>query len=117
MKKQNKAVRKISDKSFQDAFDVKLSDSGSLRIQMALKDELSRIGNSSPKPIMTILEAADYLRMPQEKLEDYLGDIPCFELGGKLLFRKDAVDEWIKGREKGYSSEVMNFNSRKFTIA
>ena len=97
-----------------DAFDVKLGDSASLKIQAALNTELRTISNAPAKPVMTITEVADYLRVSSEILENYLGDIPCFELGGKLLFRKDAVDEWIKDRERNYAGEIREFNNNKF---
>jgi hypothetical protein len=95
----------MSQKAFRNAFDVKISDKATLKIQAALDEELSRIRNASPKPIM---------------IEEHLDDIPCFEFGGKLLFRKEAVDEWIRSREKNYAVEVMDFNLRnslKITIA
>ena len=112
--------KNISEKKYKDAFDVKLSDKATLKIQAALDAELSRIRNAPPKPIMTLPEVSDYLRMTPEIIEDHLGDIPCFEFAGKLLFRKEAVDEWIKTREKNYAGEVMDFNLRnslKITIA
>ena len=111
---------KISQKAFKNAFDVKISDKAALKIQAALDEELSRIRNAPPKPIMTLPEIADYLRMTPEIIEEHLDDIPCFEFGGKLLFRKEAVDGWIKIREKNYAGEVMDFNlgnSLKITIA
>ena len=111
---------KISQKAYRDAFDVKLSNKAKLKMQAALDEELSRVRNAPPKPIMTLLEIADYLRMTPENIEENLGDIPCFEFAGKLLFRKEAVDEWIKIREKNYAGEVTDFNLRnllKITIA
>ncbi len=102
------------------ALDARLSDAASLRIQAALDHELAAIRNAPPKPIMTWTEVADYLRISPEALEAYLGDIPCFELGGNLLFRKEAVDEWIQMREQRYVGDVIAFESRKrldFSVA
>jgi hypothetical protein len=96
-----------------DALNVSLSDAASLRIQAALDHELDTIRNAPPKAIMTLTEVADYLRISPEALEAYLGDIPCFELGGNLLFRKEAVDAWIQMREMNYAGEVVEFDSRK----
>ena len=103
----NNANEKKMQKLCGDAFNVKLSDSASLKIQTALNDELRAISNAPQKPVMTISEAADYLRVTSDVLDNYLGEIPCFELGGKLLFRKDAVDEWIKEREKNYAGGIL----------
>jgi hypothetical protein len=111
---------KISQKEYRAALNVKLSDKATLKIQTALDSELSRIRSAPPKPIMTLPEIADYLRMNPEIIEENLGDIPCFEFAGKLLFRKEAVDEWIKIREENYAGEVIDFNLRnslKITIA
>ena len=120
MNGKKKSGFRISQKTYRDAFDMNLGDKAALKIQAALDDGLSRIRNAPPKPIMTLPEIADYLRMKPEIIEEHLGDIPCFEFGGKLLFRKEAVDEWIRNREKNYAGEVMEFNVRnslKFTIA
>ncbi len=95
------------------ALDARLSDAATLRIQAALDHELDTIRNAPPKPIMTWTEAADYLRISPESLEAYLGDIPCFELGGNLLFRKEAVDEWIQGRERRYAGDGIAFESKR----
>jgi hypothetical protein len=120
MKNRKQSRTKISQKDYRDAFDVKLSNKATLNIQAALDEELSRIRNAPPKPIMTLPEVSDYLRMTPEIIEEHLDDIPCFEFGGKLLFRKEAVNEWIRIREKNYAGEIMDFNLRnslKLTIA
>lgn len=120
MKNRKNPGAKISQKDYREAFEVKLSDKATLKIQAALDAELSRIRNAPPKPIMTLPEIADYLRMTPEIIEKHLDEIPCFEFSGKLLFRKEAVDEWIKDREKNYAGEIMDFNiqnSLKITIA
>lgn len=114
MKRQKKPECKISKKSLRDAFNVKLSDSSALRIQRVLNEELYRIRNAPPKPVMTLIEVADYLRTTQETVENNLDEIPCFEFGGKLLFRKEAVDEWIREREVSYAQELSEFNMNKF---
>ena len=44
-------------------------------------------------------ELAAFLRIDMETLKLYVEDIPRFELGGKLLFRRKAVEDWIARRE------------------
>ena len=88
------------------ALTVSLSDAGSLRIQTALTRELDVVRAMPPKPIMTMDELIEYLRVGREVVEDHMGQIPCFELGGNLLFRKEAVDEWLQTREKNYRIEA-----------
>ncbi len=92
------------------ALDVKLSPEASLRMQEAVGKELRGLESAAPRPVMTMDEVADYLRVTSKTLEDYLGDIPSFELGGKLLFRKDSVDEWTRKREKKLAYEILEFD-------
>ncbi len=118
-------MKSSSDKRLQalcgKALDAKLGDHALLRIQAALDEELRRIEPAAaPRPVMTIQELAGYLRVTEVAIEGYLGEIPCFELGGKLLFRKEAVDKWLEARERSYANEVVKFkvrNSLKFTVA
>lgn len=102
------------------SLDIKLSDAASFKMQAAFSGELGKISNAPPKPVMTISEVADYLRCSPETVSAYLGDIPCFELGGKLLFRKESVEEWIKKREQNYAAEIMRSDIQrklKFGVA
>lgn len=50
-------------------------------------------------PILDIEELAEFLRVSLETVGMYLDDLPSFELGGKLLFRRSSVERWIEGRE------------------
>jgi len=51
-------------------------------------------------PVLDITDLADYLRVGPEVLEPYVEEIPHFELGGRLLFRRVAVENWIAEREQ-----------------
>ena len=53
-------------------------------------------------PVLTADELMEFLRIDRATLETCIGDIPCFELGGKLLFRRDSVDAWILERERNF---------------
>ena len=50
-------------------------------------------------PVLDMDELADFLRVDKHTVGSYLEEIPCFELGGKLLFRRKSVEQWILGRE------------------
>ena len=50
-------------------------------------------------PVMDIGELAEFLRVTPETVGTYLDDLPSFELGGKLLFRRSSVEKWIEKRE------------------
>lgn len=51
-------------------------------------------------PVLSVEELAEYLRVDAETLKPYLDDIPCFELGGKPLYRRKTVEEWIRQKEQ-----------------
>ena len=69
-------------------------------------------------PVLDMDDLAQYLRVDKTVLGTYLDDIPHFELGGKLLFRRKSVDQWIEAREQSatyqlnpsFPSNVMVFN-------
>lgn len=50
-------------------------------------------------PVMDIKELAEFLRVTTDTIGTYLDDIPSFEIGGKLLFRRSSVEKWIEKRE------------------
>ncbi len=103
--------RKITD-AYREHLNVTVSEAASLKIRAAVNAELERAGGRHPRPIMTIEEAAAYLRVNVTDVEAYLGDIPCFEFAGKLRFRKDAVDSWIQRRERLFASDIIHFGAR-----
>ncbi len=51
-------------------------------------------------PVMDMEELAEFLRVDADTVAEYLDQIPHFELGGKLLFRRKSVEEWIEARER-----------------
>ncbi|MCX7992563.1 MAG: helix-turn-helix domain-containing protein [Fimbriimonadales bacterium] len=48
-------------------------------------------------PVMTLREAASYLRLRSHELVTLAesGDIPAFKVDGKWRFLKNALDEWM----------------------
>lgn len=54
-------------------------------------------------PVLDTEELADYLRVDAATIHHYLTEIPCFELGGKILFRRSSVDAWLEHREASFS--------------
>ena len=58
-------------------------------------------------PVLSFDELADYLRVDQETIGQYLDEIPSFELGGKLLFRKKSIESWIESKETGFELQRM----------
>lgn len=57
-------------------------------------------------PVLDVDDLANYLRVDKAVIEIYLDELPHFELGGKLLFRRKSVDEWIEARERAAAFQV-----------
>lgn len=53
--------------------------------------------------LLNTREIADYLRLKQRKVYDLVqrGEIPCTRVGGKWLFPKDRIDQWLAERAGG----------------
>ncbi len=45
---------------------------------------------------------AAFLRVEVEDVRRCLDEIPCFEVAGKLRFRRESVERWIDERERAY---------------
>ena len=58
-------------------------------------------------PVMDMEELADFLRVSTEVVGRYLDEIPSFELGGKLLFRRKRVEEWIDRKELTATADML----------
>lgn len=71
-----------------------------LKMMQAALGPATRERRSEYGPVLDVEELADFLRVDRETLEPYLDDIPCFELGGKLLFRRKTIEEWIQQKEQ-----------------
>jgi hypothetical protein len=75
------------------------TDRSTLAINVAIHQLAPKPRRMDFGPIMDIEELAEFLRVPLETVGHYLDDLPSFELGGKLLFRRSSVERWIEGRE------------------
>ena len=53
--------------------------------------------NTNEAPILTVDEAADYLRIPKSSLYKLAqeGKVPCKKVGKHWRFHKDAIDSWL----------------------
>jgi hypothetical protein len=70
-----------------------------MRVSEGIHAEAPRAHRAEYGPVLDFDDLAEYLQVDKPTLELYVGDIPCFELGGRLLFRKAKVEEWIARRE------------------
>jgi PTS system nitrogen regulatory IIA component len=70
-----------------------------------------------PFRIFSLSEAAEYLHLPEDSVEDLAkrGEIPCEKQGGRLVFRHNAIDEWASRRVLGFSDEKLSDFHRRST--
>jgi excisionase family DNA binding protein len=56
------------------------------------------MAESNP-PVMTIAEVAEYLRIPRGSVYKLAqrGKIPCQKVGRHWRFRREAIEEWLRG--------------------
>lgn len=78
----------------------KVSDEAVLRMMERVRHPSGQPRRTEFGPVLDVNDLAEYLRMDVNTLEPHLADIPCFELGGKLLFRRQTVEAWIQQKEQ-----------------
>ena len=78
-----------------------------LKISKAIHQRAQLPRRTEFGPVLNFDELADYLRVDKETIGQYLDEIPSFELGGKLLFRKKSIEEWIESKETGFALQRM----------
>jgi len=78
------------------------------RIESRINQRLNLIG--PVKEIMTLEEAAGYLQVDSDTIWNLLDEIPHFQVGYELRFRKSSVDEWIRMKENGSQPDVFHWD-------
>ncbi len=58
------------------------------------------IGTLRVPEIMTLEEAADFLRVPRRAIGEIVEDLPAFEVAGEIRVRRSKLLEWIERRER-----------------
>ena len=79
-----------------------------LKISKAIHQRAQSARRTEFGPVLNFEELADYLRVDQTTIGQYLDEIPSFELGGKLLFRRKSVETWIESKETGFTLQRIN---------
>lgn len=67
------------------------------QIQRRVRQELGMVRE---REILTIEEAAGFLRLQPDELATVLDDLPWFELAGQIRFRREALVDWARERER-----------------
>jgi hypothetical protein len=76
-----------------------------LEVQQRVRQEL---GMAKQREILTLEEAADFLRVEPEELAEILDDLPWFELAGRIRFRRQALLDWVRQRERECTRERLS---------
>ena len=61
-------------------------------------------GGSAPE-ILTLAEAAEFLRISPEQLGEIVEELPAFELAGQIRIRRERLIEWLRQREHEYTHQ------------
>ena len=64
------------------------------------------IGRSQPREIMTLGEAAEFLRLTPAQLGEIVDELPAFELAGQVRVRRQRLIEWVQQRERDYTRQA-----------
>jgi excisionase family DNA binding protein len=66
-------------------------------------DEEGKPPLRQPRCLLTVTEAADYLRVSKSAIYSWVerGRLPCLRAGSALRFRVSDLDAWLEGRERG----------------
>lgn len=71
-----------------------------LEARRALSREVR--GGRDPE-VMTLEEAAEFLRIAPRELDVAAWGLPVFEIGGRLRVRRSRLVQWIERRERSYA--------------
>lgn len=85
-------------KAMRQAFNQELGEDADLRIRRRLKRQEEETGPSGE--VMDLEDVARLLKIPVPEVIDLLGQLPSFEIGGRLRFRRDRIMAWIKDSER-----------------
>ena len=74
-----------------------------LAVRRALSAELRQ---NETREILTLDEAAAFLRINPEEMEEIAEELPAFELAGQIRIRRTKLLEWIDQRESNYMRQT-----------
>jgi len=65
---------------------------------------VAETAGATPSPWLTVEEAAEYLRWSKHRVYKHVGKdgIPHRKHGGRLLFHRQELDEWLEGYREGW---------------
>lgn len=81
-----------------------LGDDSEIRIRGGMKAAIDHI--PAEPEVMTLEELAHMLVLPLSEVIPLLDELPAFEIGGRIRFRRDKIIAWIDEREKRRQREL-----------
>ncbi len=73
---------------------------GLLNVRRALAGQLRTAGPE----VLTLEEVAELLRLGPAEMDEVAGELPAFELAGRVRVRRAKLTEWIEQRESRFQS-------------
>ncbi len=70
---------------------------------LAARRALAREVRGAGPEVMTLEEVARFLRVSPGELSDLVGELPAFEIAGRLRVRRSRLVAWIEEREKQFA--------------
>lgn len=80
-----------------------------------VKSRLAMTGASAPPTaeVLTPEELAQFLRVPVEEIYESLGELPAFEIGGRVRFRRVRIEVWIEEQEQRWRQQALAASVRR----
>jgi len=103
--------------SLRDNLENELSDDADLRIRSTLHKTITP--QASTPEILDIEGVAQFLNLSVSQVADILDQLPAFEIGGRIRFRRDRIVAWARDREEKLSKERLQSSikqSAKFIV-
>jgi len=74
---------------------------------LAASRTIAEATRATPRPeIMTLDEAAAFLRISPDELGEIAEELPAFELAGRIRVRRSRLIEWVARREADYARDT-----------
>jgi hypothetical protein len=70
----------------------------------------SRLDATQTKEVMTLEDVAAYLQLEPDNVWNLLDEIPHFQVGYELRFKRSSVDDWIRLKETGDGRDLLHWD-------
>jgi len=68
------------------------------------EEAIRRGAAATPAEVFDVEGLAAFLGVEVDDVRRCLDEIPCFQVAGKLRFRRSSVERWIEQRERTYAA-------------